>query len=135
MTLRPIPVLDDSKMQRSIRMNAREWVTDPEGDRVTKDKLMADLRVLAADMEQLLKATASETGQHVTQVRAKAEESLKAVKARVADLQEVAVAKTRVVGRATDDYVQANPWQGMVIGAVAGLVLGLVLARGAASES
>jgi ElaB/YqjD/DUF883 family membrane-anchored ribosome-binding protein len=116
-------------------MNAREWVTDAEGDRVTKDKLMADLRVLAADMEQLLTATASETGQHVTQVRAKAEESLKAVKARVAGLQEVAVTKARVVGRATDDYVHANPWQGMVIGAVAGLVLGLVLARGAASDS
>ena len=116
-------------------MNAREWLTNAEGDQVTTDKLMADLRVLASDMEQLLKATATETGLHVTQVRAKAEESLKAVKARVADLQGAAVAKTRAAGRATDDYVHANPWQGMAIGAVAGLVLGLVLAHGAASDS
>jgi len=116
-------------------MNSRESVTDAEGDRVTADKLMADLRVLAADTEQLLKATASQTGQHVAQVRAKAEESLKAARARVADLQVVALAKARAAGRATDDYVRANPWQVMAICAVAGLVLGFLLARGGDSDS
>jgi ElaB/YqjD/DUF883 family membrane-anchored ribosome-binding protein len=116
-------------------MKAREWVTDAEGDRVTTDKLMADLRVLAADTEQLLKATASQTGQRVAQVRAKAQESLTAAKARVAELQDVALAKTRAAGRATDDYVRANPWPVIAIGAVAGLVLGVLLARGGASDS
>jgi ElaB/YqjD/DUF883 family membrane-anchored ribosome-binding protein len=115
-------------------MNAREWVMDAEVDRVTTDKVMADLRVLAADMEQLLKATASQTGQQISQVRAKAEESLKAAKARVAELQGVALAKSRAAGRATDDYVRANPWQAMAICAIGGLVLGVVLARGGASE-
>jgi ElaB/YqjD/DUF883 family membrane-anchored ribosome-binding protein len=111
-------------------MNAREWVTGAAGDRVTSDKLMADFRVLAMDIEDLLKATASQTGQQVAQVRARAEESLTAVKARVADLQQVALEKTRMAGRATDDYAHANPWQVMAIGAVAGLVLGFVLTRG-----
>ena len=115
-------------------MNAREWVTGAARDRVTSDRVMADLRVLAADMEQLLKATAGQTGQQVAQVRAKAEESLATVKARVADLQHVALAKTRVAGRATDDYVHANPWQVMAIGAVAGLVLGFALTRGGDSH-
>ena len=110
-------------------------MTDAETDRVTTDKLMADLRVLAADMEQLLKVTASQTGQHVAQVRAKAEESLKAAKARAADLQRVALAKTQAAGRATDDYVRANPWQAIAVCAVAGIVLGFVLARGADSDS
>jgi ElaB/YqjD/DUF883 family membrane-anchored ribosome-binding protein len=59
---------------------------------------------------------------------------LMAVKARVADLQQVALAKTRVVGRATADYAHANPWQVMAIGAVAGLVLGFVLTRGGDSH-
>jgi ElaB/YqjD/DUF883 family membrane-anchored ribosome-binding protein len=57
-----------------------------QGDRITSDKLKADLRVLAADMEQLLRATAGQTGQHVAQVRARAEESLHAARARVARL-------------------------------------------------
>lgn len=116
-------------------MNAEERLTAPEGDRVTADKLKADLGVLAADMEELLKATASQTGQHVARVRAKAEESLKAARARVAVLQGVALAKTREAGRATDDYVHANPWQAMAIGAVAGFVLGLLLARGGDSDA
>jgi len=116
-------------------MNAREWIAGATGDRVTTDKVIADLRMLAADMEELLKATAGQTGQQVAQVRARAEESLTAVKARVAGLQQVALAKTRVVGQATDDYVHANPWQMMAIGAAAGLVLGFVLTRGAGSES
>lgn len=118
-----------------MHMNAREWATDPQVERVTTDKLTADLRVLAADMEQLLRATAGETGQHVTQVRAKAEESLKAIKARAADLQHAALAKTRAVGRATDDYVHANPWQVLAIGAAVGLALGFVFSRGAGSDS
>jgi len=103
-------------------------------DRVTTDKVMADLRVLATDMEELLKATAGQTGQQVAQVRARAEESLTAVKARVAALQQTALAKTHVVGRATDDYVHANPWQVIAAGAIAGLVLGFVLTRGADSH-
>ncbi len=116
-------------------MNAEERVTDVEGDRVTVDKLKADLRVLAADMEQLLKATATQTGQQVARARAKAEESLQAAKARLAVLQGVALAKTRAAGRATDDYVHANPWQAMAIGAVAGFVLGLLLGRGGDSDA
>src|SRR5512144_1530325 len=104
-----------------MRMNAGEHMTEVEGERVTGNKLAADLRMLSADMEQLLKATAGQTGQHLARVRAKAEESLKAARARVTVLQGVALAKTREAGRATDDYVHANPWPGMAIGAVAGL--------------
>lgn len=116
------------------RGNAREMATDAVANRVNGDKVMADLRVLAADMEQLLKATAGQTGQQVAQIRAKAEESLATVKARVADLQHEALARTRRVGRATDDYLHANPWQAMAIGALAGLVLGFALTRGGDSQ-
>ena len=111
-------------------MNAREWVEVAPDDRVTTEKLKADLRVLAADMEQLLTATAGETGQRLAQARAKAEESLKAVKARAADLQDDALAKTRAAGRATDAYVHANPWRVVAVGAAVGLLVGLALSRG-----
>jgi len=90
-------------------MNARELVTEAEGDRVTTDKLMADLRVLATDTEQLLKATANQTGQQVAQVRARAEESLRAARARVADLQHVALARSRAGGRGSVAFVRAFP--------------------------
>ena len=116
-------------------MTTRDRGTDVDGDRVTTDKVTADLSALADDTEQLLKATANQTGQQIAQIRAKAEESLKAAKACVADLQDLALAKTRAAGRATDDYVRANPWQVMAICAVTGFVLGSLLARGGASDS
>ena len=116
-------------------MNAREWLTTADGDRVTTDKVMADLRMLAADTEQLLKATAGQTGDQIAQVRARAEESLRAARARVADLQHVALARTRAAGRAGDAYVRANPWQVMAICAVAGIALGFLLAAGGDADS
>jgi len=115
-------------------MNANEAVTATQVDPVTVDKLKADLRVLAADMEQLLKVTASQTGERVAQVRAKAEESLKVARARAAELQDVALAKSRAAGLATDAYVHDNPWQAVAIGAFAGLMLGLMLTRGAGRD-
>ena len=116
-------------------MNASERVMNVEGDVVTGDKLMADLRVVAADMERLLKATASQTGQHVAQTRARAAESLKACTARVAEMQEVALGKAREAGQATDNYVRANPWQAVAICAIAGLVIGALLARSGNADS
>jgi ElaB/YqjD/DUF883 family membrane-anchored ribosome-binding protein len=115
-------------------MNANESVATTAGAPVTTDKLIADLRILVIDVEQLLKLTASQTGERVAQVRAKAEESLKVAKVRIAELQAEAVAKARAAGQATDAYVRANPWEAVAMGAFAGLVLGLLLSRGSGGE-
>ncbi len=115
-------------------MNANESVASAAVTPVTTDKLVADLRILVIDVEQLLKLTASQTGERVAQVRAKAEESLKVAKVRIAELQAQAVAKARAAGQATDAYVRANPWQAVAIGALSGLVLGLLVSRGASSD-
>ena len=48
--------------------------TTAEMEQVTKVKLMEDLRTVFADVEELLKATASQTGERITAARAKAEE-------------------------------------------------------------
>lgn len=117
-------------------MKTRDWATatGSEGETCTMDKLKDDVRTLATDMEQLLKATASQTGQHVAQVRARAEESLKAARVRIAEAQESALAKTRAAGKATDEYIRGNPWQALAIAAAAALVIGFLLARGSDSK-
>ncbi len=128
--------MSDGQNVKVMCMNAGERVTAVEaGERVTSEKLAADLRMLSADMEQLLRASASPTARYVARVRANAEESLKAAKDRVTVLQDVALAKTRAAGRATDDYAHANPWQAMAIGAIAGFVLSLLLVRGRDSDA
>jgi ElaB/YqjD/DUF883 family membrane-anchored ribosome-binding protein len=110
-------------------MNTNVSATAAPAVPVTTDKLKDDLRMLAADMEQLLRATASQTGERVARARANAEVSLRAAQVRVADLQDAALARTREAGRATDAFVRANPWQVVAIGAATGLLLGLMLGR------
>lgn len=112
-------------------MNTMEQGVAAEGkvERLTKDKLMEDLRTVAADAEELLKATANQTGEQIVAARARAEESLKAAKAGLAEAQAAVLARTKAAAKVADDYVRANPWQAVGIGTAAGLVLGFLIAR------
>lgn len=103
--------------------------TVEELNEVTKDKLVADLKVVVADAEELLKATANQAGEKLTVVRARIEESLKTAKVNLAKAQDVVVDKTKVAAKVTDDYVKANPWKAVGIAAGVGFVLGLLVGR------
>lgn len=98
-------------------------------DEVTKEQLLADFKVVVADAEALLKATANQGGDKVAEVRAKVEESLRAVKARMAEMQATMLAKTKAAAKATDAYVHENPWKAVGIAAGVGLVVGLLIGR------
>jgi ElaB/YqjD/DUF883 family membrane-anchored ribosome-binding protein len=100
-----------------------------EAEHASKDKLVADLKTVVADAEELLKATASQTGERISAARAKAEESLKVAKVRLADAQAAALVHTKAAAKATDDYVHENPWRAVGIAAVAGLLLGALISR------
>jgi len=117
--------------ERELRMGTTESLTatEPKMEQVTTDKLKEDLRTVKADMEELLKATASQAGERIAAARVKAGESLRLAKARLAEAQAVVVAKTKVGVKITDDYVRANPWNAVGIAVAFGFVLGTLLAR------
>jgi len=96
---------------------------------VTREKLVQDLKAVVNDAEELLKATAQQTGEKIAAVRARAEESLRAAKSRIAEEGAVVVEKARVVAKTTDQFVKENPWQAVGIGALAGLVIGILISR------
>jgi len=96
---------------------------------VSREKLVGDLKAVVNDAEELLKATAHQTGDKIASVRAKAEESLKTAKARIAEEGKVAMEKAKSAAKSTDEFVQANPWKAVGVGAVAGLLLGLLISR------
>ena len=104
-------------------------VTGTGPEQVTMDKLIEDLRTVIADTEELLKATANQAGARIAAARVKLEESLTVAKARIAEAQEAALARTRITAKATDHYVRANPWNAVGIAAGVGFVLGLLIAR------
>jgi ElaB/YqjD/DUF883 family membrane-anchored ribosome-binding protein len=101
----------------------------PEYTDVSKDKLVADMKVVIADAEELLKATASAAGDRVSAARTRMEDSLRTARIKLAEAQEVVVDKAKAAARATDDYVHANPWRSVGIAAGAGLIIGMLISR------
>ena len=94
-----------------------------------KDKLMADLRLVISDAEELLRLGAEQTGARATEWRAKVEERISRAKLKLEDLQDSAVAKARAAGHAADDYVHEHPWKAIGAAAGVGLIVGLLIGR------
>lgn len=96
---------------------------------ITTDTLVADLKTVMRDAEALIKATSTQTGEKIQEVRARAEESLRQARERVSVVEEEALKRAREVADATEEYVRENPWQSLGIAAGIGLVLGILLSR------
>ena len=110
-------------------MTGQETTNGAEKERRIRGKLAEDLKMVLTDAEELLKATAEQTGERITAARAKAEESLKAAKVRLAQEEVAVVTKTKAAAKATEDYVRANPWKAMGIAAAIGFVLHTLVTR------
>ena len=110
-------------------MDAQTAGSEITTEQVSREKLMADMRLVVADAEELLKATASQTGERIAAARARASESLQMAKARLAETQATVVEKVKVVAKSTDDYVHEKPWQSVGMAAAAGLVIGALISR------
>jgi ElaB/YqjD/DUF883 family membrane-anchored ribosome-binding protein len=93
------------------------------------DKLLADLRLVVADAEELLHTTAGQAGEGAAELRAKVQASLARARDGLAQAQEAALARARAAGRAADDYVHENPWRSIGVAAGFGLVVGLLIGR------
>lgn len=100
-----------------------------EMTQVTKDKLIADVKLVIADTEELLRATAGTAGDKMADLRTKAQDHLAVAKAKLAEAETMVVDKARQVGRAADDYVHDNPWRSVGVAAGIGFIAGLLIGR------
>jgi len=95
----------------------------------TVQKLMDDLKAVAADAEALMAATAGEASEKVREARARAGEALKRARSRLGDVeQELKTRASAAVGEA-DRYVHENPWPVIAAAAGIGVLIGILLAR------
>ena len=94
-----------------------------------KDKLMADLKVVIADAEELLRLTAGDASASTGDLRMRLQERLTNAKHGLLALQESATEKAKAAGRAADDYVHDNPWKSVGIAAGLGVIVGLLIGR------
>ena len=100
-----------------------------EATTAARDQLVADLKAVVADAEELLKATAGAAGERIAAARARAEDTLRAAKEKLAGLDGEVMDHAKDAARATDEYVHDHPWGAVAIAAVAGLLVGVLIAR------
>ena len=99
------------------------------GSDVSREKLASDLKVVVADAEELLRATAGQMGEKAVIARERIQESLRVAKEKLSRVEDAVVDKTKAAARATDDYVHEHPWGAVGIAAAVGLVIGMLISR------
>ena len=84
----------------------------------TGEKIVSDVKVLASDTEELVRARAAEASERLAKLEAAA-----------AGRAREALEKAKSAAAATDQYVHVHPWMGIGIAAGIGLILGLLIGR------
>jgi ElaB/YqjD/DUF883 family membrane-anchored ribosome-binding protein len=100
-----------------------------KAENITADQLVENLHDVIRDAETLLKATAAQTGEKIQEARARAEESVRQAKDRLAEIETDALQRARALAEDAEVFVRERPWQAIGVAAGIGLVLGLLISR------
>ncbi|MCL1962149.1 MAG: DUF883 family protein [Desulfovibrionaceae bacterium] len=95
----------------------------------TKEQLVANLRRVISDAEDLLAATADQADGKLAELRARARENLMLAREKLADISAASRERARQAANAADDYVHDNPWSSIGIAATVGLLIGVLIGR------
>ena len=95
----------------------------------TKEQLVANLRRVISDAEDLLTATAGHTDTKGAELRVRAKENLRVAREKLADADAAVRARARQAANVTDEYVHDNPWSSIGAAAAVGILVGVLLGR------
>lgn len=100
-----------------------------EHDAISKEKVMDDLKTLARDAEELLKATAGEVGERMgeraKEARSRLAAALEQAKVSCARWED----KTMAAARATDQAIRSHPYESAGAAFVVGILFGVLVGR------
>jgi ElaB/YqjD/DUF883 family membrane-anchored ribosome-binding protein len=88
-------------------------------------KLVSDLKVIAHDTEELMKASAGQVGEKAQEMRARLSAALDSAKAACHRLEEKAIEGAK----ATDKAIRQHPYESIGIAFGVGLLIGVLVTR------
>jgi ElaB/YqjD/DUF883 family membrane-anchored ribosome-binding protein len=89
------------------------------------ERLAGDLKALMRDAEELMKATAGQAGEKVTELRSRLAAAIESAKATCHRLEE----KTLAAAKATDRTIREHPYESVGIAFGIGLLVGVLVGR------
>lgn len=104
-------------------MNARNQVND------VRSKLVSDLKSVIDDARDLLRNTGQQVDEGYQSARSRFESTLQNAASGLHSLEDSAASKAKDTMKSADQYVHDHPWQSVGIGALAGLIFGIVIGR------
>lgn len=97
--------------------------------RDARERVMDDLRSLAGDAEELLRATADDVSETASQTRERLAKAIENAKATYADLQTKGVKKAKQAMETTDEAIRTHPYESVAVAFVVGLAAGAIFTR------
>lgn len=91
-------------------MNTKTMDSINTSNAAPKEKLMEDLRLVAEDADELLRATTNQAGEGAATARALIRESLQVVKESLVAAETAVIERTRQAAKVTGHYVHDNAW-------------------------
>ena len=89
------------------------------------ERLVSDLKAVAHDAEDLLKATAGQAGEKISEVRSRLTAGLESAKATCQRLED----KTVAAAKATDRCIREHPYESIGAAFGLGLLIGVLVGR------
>jgi ElaB/YqjD/DUF883 family membrane-anchored ribosome-binding protein len=88
-------------------------------------RLVADIKLLARDAEELLRATAGEAGEKIKEVRQRVSNALESARATCENLQD----QTADALKSADETIREHPYETIGIAFGVGVILGILVGR------
>jgi ElaB/YqjD/DUF883 family membrane-anchored ribosome-binding protein len=96
---------------------------------MARERVLRDLKTLARDAEDLLKATAGDLSKKTKGARALLAGALERAKATCAELQEQTIASGKAAAKRADTVIRDNPYESIGIAFGIGLLVGVLVTR------
>ena len=96
---------------------------------LARERVAADLRKLANDAEDMLKATAGDMSEKVKEVRPRLSAALERAKATCNELEQQTVAAARAAAKQADIVIRGHPYESIGAAFGIGLLIGVLVGR------
>lgn len=95
----------------------------------TPNALGRDVQNVVSDAQELLKTVQSEGESRIAEVKGQVAAQMDTAKQKFGEIQQTVQDGAKIAMDETDNYVRANPWTAIGIGAAVGAVIGFLAGR------